>query len=82
MKISDILQVESDNKNCIHIIRDRLFWTVYEMSAYYFVNNFKSYKVHSKFVQNVKRDYIFGLYPSVVFLFMAHISSLVTFDGT
>lgn len=64
LKIADILQVESDNKNCIHIIRDRLFWTVYEMSAYYFVNNFKPYKVHSKFVQNVKRDIVWLGFPN------------------
>ena len=63
MKIADILRVESDNKNCIHLIRDRLFWSVYEMSAYYFVNNFKSYKVHSKFVQNVKRDIVWLGFP-------------------
>ena len=63
LKIADILRVESDNKNCIHLIRDRLFWSVYEMSAYYFVNNFKSYKVHSKFVQNVKRDIVWLWFP-------------------
>lgn len=64
MKVADILQVEFNNDGCIHIIRDRLFWSVYEMSAYYFVKYLKTYKVHSKFVQNVKRDIVWLGFPN------------------
>ena len=64
MKIKDILDIELENKKEIHLFKFGNFWDVYERSAYYFINNFKPYKVHSKFVQNVKRDIVWLGFPN------------------
>lgn len=63
MKIGDILNIESNNDGCIHIIRDRLFWVVYELSAYYFVTLLRPYTVHCKYVKSVSRDVVWLGFP-------------------
>ena len=63
MKIRDILNIESNNDGCIHIIRDRLFWVVYELSAYYFVPLLRPYTVHCKYVKSVSRDVVWLGFP-------------------
>mgnify|MGYP004449555703 CR=1 FL=1 len=66
MNTENIVAIETDNKNDVHLIRDRIFWQVYERSAYIFVNKFKSYQIHHKFIQKVARDLVYLGFPNTV----------------
>ena len=63
MKIDEIYTIESTNGCNIHLVRDRLFWQAWEKSAFYFVKLFRSYKVHSRFVQKTCSEMIWLGFP-------------------
>ncbi len=63
MKVDEIYAIERDNENCIHLVRDRLFWQAWEKSAYYFVKMFRPYQVHNKFVQKIGAEMVWLGFP-------------------
>ena len=63
MKIDEIYAIENGNENCIHLVRDRLFWQAWEKSAYYFVKMFRPYQVHNKFVQKIGAEMVWLGFP-------------------
>lgn len=63
MKIEEIYTIESTNNSAIHLVRDRLFWQAWEKSAFIFVKLFRTYKVHSKFVQKICSEMVWLGFP-------------------
>lgn len=66
MLIEAILAVENSNRGEIHLVRDRLFYQAWELSAYLFVQHFRPYKVHHKFYQKIGKDLVWLGFPKSV----------------
>lgn len=68
MKIEEIIGQETGNTNQIHLVRDRLFWQAWEMSAFLFVNYFRPYQVHHKHFVKVGQDFVWLGFPKSVLI--------------
>ena len=56
MLITDIVKEEDANNGVIHLIRDRLFWRAWNMSAFLFTQHIQSYRVIHKMFKQVERE--------------------------
>lgn len=61
--MEEIYTIELSNKCAIHLVRDRIFWQAWEKSAFYFVKLFRTYKVHSRFVQKICSEMVWLGFP-------------------
>lgn len=63
MKIDKILAMEVENTGCINLVRDRLFYQAWELSAFLFIRHIRQYKVHKKRFKNVDSEMVYLGFP-------------------
>lgn len=63
MRITKVLQKEKENKGII-LHKEGIFWRAYEVSAYVFASEIKSYNVKVKYYKNVNREVVYLGFPA------------------
>lgn len=63
MKLRDILEIEKENKNIIHVFKTGVLWNCYERSALYFNNNIEVKRIFSRQLSNVIDNIVFLVIP-------------------
>ena len=58
--------MEQNNINCCYLVKEGIFWRVYQKSAYYFVKHIKELKVLKKFYKNVDSEVVYAGFPDTI----------------
>ncbi len=66
MKIEEIMAIEAENEDAIHLIKQSLFWQAWEKSAYHFVLALRPYKISCKEVQKIAAACVYLGFPERV----------------
>lgn len=66
MKLSEVLLLESNNNETIHLLKDGLFWRAYDLSAFLFVTHIRKYQLTKKFYKNVNAEIVHLGFPDTV----------------
>lgn len=64
MKIQEIINIENQNTNTIHLIKQGAFWCVYEFSAFLFKQNIKTCRVISKHYKSLNTELVYCCFPN------------------
>lgn len=66
MKIEEILTIECENTQSIHLVRDSKFWQAWETSAFYFHRLFRPFKINCRFFKVVACDMVYLGFPDML----------------
>lgn len=59
MKLRDILEIEKENKNTIHVFKTGVLWNCYERSALYFNNNIEIRQIFDRRLTHIVDNIVF-----------------------
>lgn len=59
MKLRDIIEIEKENKNTIHVFKTGVLWNCYERSALYFNNNIETSKIFDRRLTHIIDNIVF-----------------------
>jgi len=54
MTVKEIIELEEHNSDKIYLLKEGIFYHAYNRSAMRLNISFKPYKVHSKYIKNIK----------------------------
>ena len=66
MKIKEILLLEEGNNSQVLLVKEGMFWRVYNQSAFLFTKHVKTLKLTKKFYKVVARKMIYGGFPDTI----------------
>ena len=63
MTVKEIIEQELKNKNSIYLLKEGIFWRVYNQSAMRLCSYLQSYKVNVKYIKKVQQDLYYCGFP-------------------
>ena len=72
MKIKEIILLEEGNKSQVFLLKEGMFWRVYNQSAFLFTKYVKALKLTKKFYKVVDREMLYGGFPDTVLTKVLH----------
>jgi copper chaperone CopZ len=66
MTVKEKIEQEVNNENAIYLLKEGIFWRVYNRSAMRLVNNLKPLKINRKYIKNVEQDIFYCGFPETV----------------
>jgi len=68
MKIKEVLSFEKGNISHVFLVKEGMFWRVYNRSAFLFTKHVKALKLTKKFYKIVGRNMVYGGFPDTILL--------------
>jgi len=66
MRTKEILLLEKENTNKIHLLKEGLFWRAYNVSAFLFIQHIQTFKLTKKYVKIADAVVIFLGFPDTI----------------
>jgi len=67
MTLSQILEIENASNCRINLLKEGMFWRVYQKSAYLFIKQIKDLKAIKRFYKVVNREVVYAGFPDTIF---------------